>query len=98
MTETVELEFDVFPGGSRLHATAITLCVTFNYEPGRRASFLYPPLPAEPASIDIVDLWIKSPGPNFSDPDDPELWEAAPSCFDAMVKAILLDEIGGRDG
>ena len=93
LTETIEL--DVLPEGLRLHAITLTLEVEFSYDPGRPASLdIYPPEPAEPASVEIIAIRVKKPAPKFSKPDLPAEWERAPRCFDGMVEEILLDRMG----
>ena len=93
LTETIEL--DVLPEGLRLNAITLTLEVEFSYNPGQSASLdIWPPEPAEPASIEIVAMRVKKPAPKSSEPGSPTEWERAPGCFDEMVEIILLDRMG----
>ena len=93
------IELDILPEGLRLHAIALILEVEFSYDPGQPASLdIYPPTPAEPASVEIITIRVKKPAPNFSKPDLPAEWERAPGCFDEMVEEILLDRMGAWGG
>ncbi len=85
-----DIEVDILPDGLHLHATSITLRASFHYEPAQPASFCYPPLPSEAATVEIEELLIKS---KFSSPGIPDEWETAPRCLDEMVETILLSEM-----
>lgn len=90
MAHIDSVELDILPDGSRENAVTVTVEVEFHFNPAQPGSDLHPPLPPEPATVDIIRMRVKKEAPKNSPSQVDQEWETTPGWLVGVVGEVLL--------